>query len=213
MGIAGQMGCDGGKVTAVSEIASLNIRIAHQIRDVAMPLMPYIRDENSIYNTLVISRPGEGKTTFLRDCIRILSDGCDGKNYLGVAQNDIGNSSDVLDNCPKSLGMRMLLRSMSPDVIAVDELGGESDIEALNQLVSCGIRILGSVHGTNADDLRRKILPHAIERFVFIDHDEKGVRRYSIYDEAYRLLYSTVCGIGADKRLQQKEKGRYSDAV
>ena len=66
--------------------------------------------------------------------------------YLGVAQNDIGNSSDVLDNCPKSLGMRMLLRSMSPDVIAVDELGGESDIEALNQLVSCGIRILGSVH-------------------------------------------------------------------
>ena len=95
--------------------------------------------------------------------------------------------------------MRMLLRSMSPDVIAVDELGGESDIEALNQLVSCGIRILGSVHGTNADDLRRKILPHAIERFVFIDHDEKGVRRYSIYDEAYRLLYSTVCGIGADK--------------
>lgn len=88
-----------------------------------------------------------------------------------------------------------------------------SDIEALNQLVSCGIRILGSVHGTNADDLRRKILPHAIERFVFIDHDEKGVRRYSIYDEAYRLLYSTVCGIGADKRLQQKKKGRYSDAV
>ena len=82
--------------------------------------------------------------------------------YLGVAQNDIGNSSDVLDNCPKSLGMRMLLRSMSPDVIAVDELGGESDIEALNQLVS---------------------------------------------------LYSTVCGIGADKRLQQKKKGRYSDAV
>ena len=138
VGIAGQMGCDGGKVTAVSEIASLNIRIAHQIRGVAMPLMPYIRDENSIYNTLVISRPGEGKTTFLRDCIRILSDGCDGKNalkvsvvderseiaacYLGVAQNDIGNSSDVLDNCPKSLGMRMLLRSMSPDVIAVDEL-------------------------------------------------------------------------------------------
>ena len=133
--------------------------------------------------------------------------------YLGVAQNDIGNSSDVLDNCPKSLGMRMLLRSMSPDVIAVDELGGEGDIEALNQLVSCGIRILGSVHGTNADDLRRKILPHAIERFVFIDHDEKGVRRYSIYDEAYRLLYSTVCDIGADKRLQQKKKGRYSDAV
>lgn len=82
VGIAGQMGCDGGKVTAVSEIASLNIRIAHQIRDVAMPLMPYIRDENSIYNTLVISRPGEGKTTFLRDCIRILSDGCDGKMLL-----------------------------------------------------------------------------------------------------------------------------------
>ena len=229
VGIAGQMGCDGERVTAVSEIASLNIRIAHQIKGVAMPLMPYIRDENSIYNTLVVSRPGEGKTTFLRDCIRILSDGCDGKNalkvsvvderseiaacYNGVAQNDVGKSSDVLDNCPKSLGMRMLLRSMSPDVIAVDELGGESDIEALNQLVSCGIRILGSVHGTNADDLRRKMLPHAIERFVFIDHDEKGVRRYSIYDEAYRLLYSTVCGIGADKRLQQKKKGRYSDAV
>ena len=110
VGIAGQMGCDGERVTAVSEIASLNIRIAHQIKGIAMPLMPYIRDENSIYNTLVVSRPGEGKTTFLRDCIRILSDGCDGKNalkvsvvderseiaacYLGVAQNDVGKSSD-----------------------------------------------------------------------------------------------------------------------
>ena len=58
VGIAGQMGCDGGKVTAVSEIASLNIRIAHQIRDVAMPLMPYIRDENSIYNTCVRVQSG-----------------------------------------------------------------------------------------------------------------------------------------------------------
>lgn len=66
--------------------------------------------------------------------------------YLGVAQNDIGNSSDVLDNCPKSLGMRMLLRSMSPDVIGVDELGGESDIEALNQLVSCTSFGSGRLH-------------------------------------------------------------------
>ena len=75
VGIAGQMGCDGGKITAVSEIASLNIRIAHQIRDVAMPLMPYIRDENSIYNTLVISRPGEGKTTMVLQIIAKLTRG------------------------------------------------------------------------------------------------------------------------------------------
>lgn len=222
VGIAGQTGCDKKGITSVTDIASLNIRIARQIKGVSMPVIPYIRDGDSIHNTFIISRPGNGKTTLLRDCIRILSDGADGKRrlkaavvderseigacYRGVAQNDLGASADILDNCPKAYGMRMLLRSMSPDVIAVDELGGADDLCAVNEIINCGIHILGTVHAGSAEELKSKKLPKGIERFVFIDRDEKGERRYSIYDKNYRLLHCAYGDGRNDKCVEMQEK-------
>lgn len=222
VGIAGLTGCDKKGITSVTDIASLNIRIARQIKGVAMPFMQYIRDGDSIYNTFIVSKPGDGKTTLLRDCIRILSDGGDGRGRLkvavvderseigacfhGVAQNDLGASSDVMDNCPKAYGMRMLLRSMSPDVIAVDELGGEEDLTAVNGIISCGIHILGTLHGHNMDDINMKKLPDGIDRFVFIKRNEKGERQYSIYDKDRRLLHSAVWNRGTYKCMEIQEK-------
>ncbi len=222
VGIAGQTGCGQKGITSVTDIASLNIRIARQIKGVAMPFMRHIRDGDSIYNTFIVSKPGDGKTTLLRDCIRILSDGGDGKRRLkvavvderseigacfhGVAQNDLGASSDVMDNCPKAYGMRMLLRSMSPDVIAVDELGGEDDLCAVNQIINCGIHILGTLHGRDMDDIDMKKLPGGIGRFVFIEKNKKGERQYSIYDKDCRLLHSAVWNCGNYKCMEMQEK-------
>lgn len=222
VGIAGLTGCDKKGVTSVTDIASLNIRIARQIKGVAMPIMQYIRDGDGIYNTFIVSKPGNGKTTLLRDCIRILSDGGDGRGRLkvavvderseigacfhGVAQNDLGASSDVMDNCPKAYGMRMLLRSMSPDVIAVDELGGEEDLTAVSEITRCGIHILGTLHGRDMDDINMKKLPDGIGRFVFIERNEKGERQYSIYDKDRRLLHSAVWDCGTYKCMEMQEK-------
>ena len=116
----------------------MNIRVAREKRGCAKDIIPYLIHRNSIYNTLFVSPPGIGKTTYLRDAIRILSNGSDRLHGMkisiiderseiaacrqGIPQNDVGIRTDVLDCCSKAEGMVMLLRSMAPQVIAVDEI-------------------------------------------------------------------------------------------
>ena len=126
IGVAGQVVMDGGKVLSLSNIYFLNIRVAREKRGCAKDIIPYLIHRNSIYNTLFVSPPGIGKTTYLRDAIRILSNGSDRLHGMkisiiderseiaacrqGIPQNDIGIRSDVLDGCLKSFGMLLMLR-------------------------------------------------------------------------------------------------------
>ena len=145
-------------IRTLKNIAFINIRVAHEIRGAADGILPKLYKEGKLQNTLIVSPPGFGKTTLLRDLIRQISDGnpygaglrvgvVDERSelagsYLGRPQNDLGMRTDVLDGCPKAQGMLLLLRSMSPQVIAVDELGEETDRRALQKAAACGCGLL-----------------------------------------------------------------------
>lgn len=174
IGIAGRVVAEQGRVRTIKPITCLNIRVAHEVKGCGKSALPFLidRDRRELYPTLLISPPCCGKTTLLRDIVRSISDGCGympGKtvgivderseiaaSFQGIAQNDIGMRSDVLDNCPKAEGMMMLIRSMAPQVVAVDEIGGREDLEALHYAVSCGCSLIATVHGTSFEDVSGK---------------------------------------------------------
>lgn len=142
VGITGNVVIDNNKVVNINYISSLNFRVAKQIIGCSNKIIKYVIDNenNNIYNTLIVSSPGAGKTTILRDLLRKISTGIEqikfrgltvglvdergevAAMYKGIAQNDVGIRTDVLDNIPKAVGMKMLIRSMSPNVISADEI-------------------------------------------------------------------------------------------
>jgi len=173
VGVAGQAVLEAdGTIRTLKNISYLNIRVAHQKKGAADRVLPRIYQKGSLKSTLIISPPGCGKTTLLRDLIRQISDGnaygagmtvgvVDERSelagaFLGKAQNDMGMRTDVLDSCPKEIGMLMLLRSMSPQVIAIDELGSDGELRALRQAEACGCKILATVHGENWKDVESR---------------------------------------------------------
>lgn len=169
VGIAGQaVVAEKDVLRTIKYISGLNIRIAHEIKGAADQVIPYVYKEGKILNTLIISPPGCGKTTILRDLVRQVSDGnpygqgmsvgvVDERSeiagcYLGIPQNDVGIRTDVLDRCPKARGMMMLIRSMSPGVVAIDELGDLEEWKALLYASYCGTGILATMHGAGMED-------------------------------------------------------------
>ena len=187
VGIAGKViyGMDG--IETIRNISSLNIRIAKELTGVSDSVMKFILTKNnSIYNTLIVSPPQCGKTTLLRDIVRNISDGMPQYNfkgikvglvderseiagvYNGMPQKNIGLRTDILDGCLKSDGIIILIRAMSPNVIATDELGRPEDIEAIHEALKCGIKIISTVHGDDLEDIfRKKILGEIIEEKIF----------------------------------------------
>lgn len=210
VGLAGGVATEQGKLTGICHVSFLNIRIAHERRDCAGEILPYIRQKGKIYSTLLFSEPGAGKTTFLRDCIRLLSTGTreepgakvcvvDERSeiaacHLGIPQNDLGPRTDVLDGAGKADGMLMLLRSMSPQVLAVDELGGEADFAAVEQAVYAGCRVIGTVHAGSVEELARKPYLHrwveqqVFQRYIGITRDLNGKRSIQVFDAGLELL-------------------------
>ncbi len=168
IGIAGKTLTHQQTVKGMKYISFLNIRICHEVKGCADPLMPYIRTEHQVRQTLIISPPRCGKTTLLRDVIRQLSNGEEQKGgftvgvvderseigacYMGEPQNDVGIRTDILDCCPKAEGMMMLVRTMSPQVIAVDEIGSRQDLEAMEYVVNSGALSHFGQSGTHCND-------------------------------------------------------------
>lgn len=210
IGFAGQVRMEDRKIVCMTNIRFLNIRIARERKGCAEELLPWLYEDGEFLNTILISRPGVGKTTLLRDCVRMISNGAGkrgGKKvsviderseiaacHLGVPQNDLGRRTDVLDGCPKQIGMRMALRSMSPEVIAVDELGGKRDAEAVTEMILSGCRILGTMHGEKiehvmqTEEMAKMYKNRLFQRYVILEKQKDGRRNYLIYDQECQRL-------------------------
>lgn len=215
IGLAGKVVMEGGQVKSVKHISFINIRMSHEKKGCGKEILPYIYEDQQVCHTLIISPPGGGKTTLLRDVVRMISDGNEmhpgisvgivderseiGACYHGIPQNDIGMRTDVMDCCPKAEGMLMMIRSMSPSVIAVDEIGKREDIEALSYVMNCGCHILATVHGTSIDDIKNKpVLRKLVEeklfkRFVVLSNGEMPGTVEMIFDERGSVLYDRSC--------------------
>ncbi len=213
IGIAGKTIIEEDAVKSIKHISFINIRLAHQVKGCADGVLPYLINEqnNGIYHTLIISPPRCGKTTLLRDIIRQLSDGCSrlpginigvvderseiGACYMGTPQNDLGIRTDILDCCPKAKGMMMLIRSMSPQVIAVDELGSREELDAIDYVIGCGCKLIATVHGSSIEDIRKKPILGGLvdkklfERYAILSNRKSIGHLEEIYDSDQKLLY------------------------
>ncbi|HPF43159.1 MAG TPA: stage III sporulation protein AA [Syntrophomonadaceae bacterium] len=180
-GLAGQVIVEGNQVRTIKDFSGICLRIAREVKNCAEPVLRnVIPDGSQILNTLIISPPRCGKTTFLRDITRGISHagqhnvvvvderseiaGC----YRGIPQLDVGPRTDVLDACPKALGMIMAVRSLSPQAIITDEIGRMEDAEAILECINAGVAVISSVHAGGMRELsRRPVMKSLLEQKIF----------------------------------------------
>lgn len=196
IGLAGKVILEEGKVKAIRDVSSFNIRIAKEKIGIAGDIIPFVFRDGWMH-TMIIGPPQTGKTTLLRDIARVISTGeskkaiqaakvgiVDERSEIagcvnGVPNLTFGNRIDVLDACPKAEGMMMMIRSMSPDVLIVDEIGRKEDAEAILEAVHAGIKLMMTIHGNSLDDIKkrpslREILDQDIfQRFIVLSR-QKG---------------------------------------
>ena len=204
VGVTGKVILNGNQIQGMKYISCINVRLAHQIKGCADEVMPYIQKKDWVAHTLIISPPRCGKTTLLRDIIRQISNGRKGVPgmtvgvvderselagcYQGVPQNDLGERTDILDGCPKAEGMQMLIRSMSPAVVAVDELGGEEDFQAVEAVIHSGCKLIATAHGNTLEDIAQQPLFQKLlemdvfERFILLGRQDRAGVVEGIFD-------------------------------
>lgn len=200
VGITGSCAIEDGKIKNINYISSLNIRIAREKNNCSQEALNYVLDikNGTIFNTLIVSPPGGGKTTMLRDLIRNISTGIPSLNFTpktcgvvdergeiaamhkGIMQNDLGPLTDVIENVPKPIGMTMLIRSMAPNIIACDEIGSKEDIQAIHYAVCSGVKGIFTAHASSIEELKENekinnlLRNHLIQRVIVLDNKQKG---------------------------------------
>lgn len=177
VGVCGTCVMEDNNIVNVKNISSMNIRIARQVIGCSDSLYNELY-EKGFENTLIVSLPNTGKTTNIRDLTRRLSNR--GYNitivderseiacmYNKVPQMDVGQRTDVINKCPKHIGIKMAIRSLAPDIIVVDEIGSRKDIEEIKNAVLSGVKFLVTAHGNSIDEIKRSEIGSLIEKNIF----------------------------------------------
>ena len=186
VGICGNCIIENNVVKTIKNVSSVNIRVCKEVIGCSNKIMPIIVQGKFVLNTIIISPPKCGKTTLIRDITRNLSNGMKnpeitGKKICviderseicassdGIPQLDVGLRTDVLDNCPKSQGIMMAIRSMSPDIIVCDEIGTYDDVKSILAALNCGINLITTIHGFGIEDLKnRDVFKDILDNHIF----------------------------------------------
>lgn len=204
LGLCGTGVVERGEVINLKDISSLCLRIAKERKGLANPLVPRLFEGGRMKNTLIFSPPAGGKTTLLRDMIRCVSEGenCAATRvglidergevagmWNGSATLNVGPRTDVLDRVSKAKGIHFLLKSMNPQLIALDEVTEEEDLTAMGKAVGCGVSLLTTAHAGEFSDFSRRELyrnmlnSKIFERFVQITLMPVG-RNYRVFNDA-----------------------------
>jgi stage III sporulation protein AA len=227
IGLAGRTVLGDGHVAHLRDIAGFNVRIAKARVGFAAQVLPGLLDRKArtICHTLIVSAPMQGKTTLIRDLARSISAGQwhhpDAKSWggrkvgivderseiaaseRGVPTFDLGPRCDVLDACPKAEGIMMMVRSLSPEVIVVDEIGRPEDAGAIAEAVHAGVRVLATAHASDLSDVfSRPVLAKlaadgAFDQYVLLSRREgKVLHRIVSAEEAVREANRRTVGTG-----------------
>ncbi len=214
VGITGNGVSQDEKIINISYISGMNFRIAREIKGCSDFILNEVYKMGEFQNTLILGAPGAGKTTLLRDLIRQISNGniynkglnvgvVDERNeiasmYKGVPQTDLGIRTDIISNIPKTIGIRMLIRSMSPQVIAVDEIGGENDCQAIYYAMCSGTKGIFTAHGNSLNDIKinneiKQLLDYKlVEKIIVLDKRKKEKVSNVFYLDNEKKEYKNV---------------------
>ncbi|MFD1433746.1 stage III sporulation protein AA [Kroppenstedtia eburnea] len=203
IGLSGRVVVEAGKVKHIRDVTGFNLRVARQVKGVARRLLSRILPGGQLENILIVSPPQCGKTTLLRDLTRIVSAGetipsrkvgvVDERSEIagcveGVPQHDVGPRTDVLDGCPKAEGMMMLIRSMSPELLVVDEIGRREDGEAVFEAVHAGVSLFTTAHGSSMEEVCRRpgiaqlVREGVFTRYILLSRKQGPGTVEAIYD-------------------------------
>lgn len=199
IGVGGVFVMDEGNIKTIRDFSSLNIRIPHKVKGCCLPVFDKLTYNKTIHSTLIVSPPGQGKTTFLRDFAYQLCE----KNYFlnllildergeiaGKNNNlEVGDFCDILSFCNKRTGFLHGIRSMNPHAIFTDEIGDKEDFEAIKFASNSGVKIVATIHAENLEQIKRKqnfdIISKVFDRYVFLEPNGKAGRIAGVYNQNF----------------------------